>query len=279
MIRRLEPLSWLLVAIAGWGLLCAIVALGGFGGRYSLLADDPKLAPPLPKVPLASARTPLGPLEAYAEASNRPLFYPDRKPIAVHVAGQTGADAQPLDVTLTSIVITPSLQMAIVQDNKTKQSLRVREGQALGSPYAGWKMVGMTPRSVVFDGGSQGQMTLELRVFDGQGGEEPTQMGLTPQAIANGAVATATPRLPANGGGNTDPPQPADAPQPVDASQTQAPTDATNAAANAAATEAANNAANVAAQQAEQIRRRIEERRQRAQAQGGGTPPSNDKVQ
>ncbi|HEV2607687.1 MAG TPA: hypothetical protein VGT79_06875 [Xanthomonadaceae bacterium] len=271
MLRRLEPRSWLLVALAGWALLCAIVALGGFGGRYSLLADDPKLAPPLPKVPLASARTPLGPLEAYAEAANRPLFYPDRKPIAVHVPGQTGADAQPLDVTLTSIVMTPSLQMAIVQDNKTKESLRVREGQALGGPYSGWKLVSMSPRSVVFAGGSQGQTTLELRVFDGQGGEEPTQMGLTPQAIASGAFATGTPRPPGNG--NADPPQPVEAPQ------TQAPTDAMNAAAAAAANEAANNAANAAAQQAEQIRRRIEERRQRAQAQGGGTPPTNEKVQ
>lgn len=274
MLRRLEPRSWLLVAFAGWALLCAIVALGGFGGRYDLLADDPKLAPPLPKVPLASARTPLGPLEAYAEAANRPLFYPDRKPIAVHVPGQASADGQPLDVTLTSIVITPSVQMAIVQDNKTKESLRVREGQALGGTYVGWKMVALTPRSAVFDGGSQGQMTLALRVFDGQGGEEPTQMGLTPQAIASGAFAASRP--PANSG-NADPPPPAngnaDPPQAADAPQNQSATDAMNAAAN----EAANNAANEAAQQAEQIRRRIEERR--AQAQGGSTPPTNEKVQ
>ena len=204
MLRRLEPRSWLLIAIAGWALLCAIVALAGFGGGYDLLADDPALAPPLPKVPLASARSALGPLEAYAEASNRPLFYPDRKPSAVHVPGQSAEASQALDVILTSILITPSLQMAIVQDPKTKESMRVREGQALGGAYAGWKMVGMTPRSVVFDGGSQGQTTLELRVFDGQGGEEPTQMGLTPQAIASGAVVTARPP------GNADPSQPAD---------------------------------------------------------------------
>ena len=271
MLRRLEPRSWLLVAIAGWALLCAIVALGGFGGRYSLLADDAKLAPPLPKVPLASARTALGPLEAYAEAANRPLFYPDRKPIAVHVPGQTAADAQPLEVTLTSVIMTPSLKMAIVQDNKTKEILRVRQGQALGGLYAGWKLVSISPRSAVFEGGSQGQTTLELRVFDGQGGEEPTQMGLTPQAIASGAVATGQPQPPASGG-NADPPQPVEVPQP------QPSSDAMNAAANAA-NEAANNAANEAAQQAEQIRRRIEERRQRAQAQGGGTPPTNEKVQ
>jgi len=268
MLRRLEPRSWLLVAVAGWALLCAIVALGGFGGRYDLLADDPNLAPALPNVPLASARTPLGPLELYAEAANRPLFYPDRKPIAVHVAGQSSVDVQPLDVTLTSIVITPSLQMAIVQDNKTKETLPVHEGQALGGPYAGWKMVAMTPRSVVFDGGSLGQQTLELRVFDGQGGEEPTPMGLTPQAIASGAVPIAKPQPPANGN--------ADAAQPADAPQIQSSTDA---AAAAAANEAANDAATQAAQQAEQIRRRIEERRQRAQAQGGGTPPTNEKVQ
>jgi general secretion pathway protein N len=255
-------MNWLLIAVAGWAVLCAMVALAGFGGSYSLLADDPTLAPPLPKVPPVNARAPLGPIELYAEASNRPLFYPDRKPIAVHVPGQSAAAAQALDVVLTSVLVTPSMRMAIVQDPKSKESLRVREGQALGGNYSGWKLVSLKPREAVFDGGSQGQTTLDLRVFNGQGGEEPTQMGLTPQVISS--IVSATPDTSKNG----------DQPPPADAPQTQGAPDAMNAAANDA-----DNAAKVAAQQAEQIRRRIEERRQQAQAQGGGTPPTNEKVQ
>ena len=263
MHARLDARGWLLIAVAGWALLCAIVAMSGFGGRYQLLADDPSQAPALPTVSLASARSPLGPIEAYAEAANRPLFYPDRKPMVVHIAGQNSA-AQALNVTLTSIIITPTMQMAIVQDNQTHQSLRVHEGQAFEGAYSGWKMVGMTPRSAVFDGGSQGQTTLQLRVFDGHGGEEPTRMGLTPQAIASGALGPPPP-----------PPPPSAASMAANANVVPMAVDDPNASVPA---QSANAAAAVAAQQAEQIRQRIEARRQQAQVQGGDTPPPNDKV-
>ena len=153
MLRRFEPLTWLLVAVAGWALACAVIALGGFGGRYQLLPDDPSLAQNLPGVSSGSAtHATMGPLEVYAEAYNHPLFFPDRKPAAAHVAGQNNAANQPLDVVLTSVIMTPTLQMAIVQDPKTKASLRVREGQPIGGAYAGWKLSGcrrVLPHSTV----------------------------------------------------------------------------------------------------------------------------------
>ncbi|HTA65132.1 MAG TPA: hypothetical protein VK753_06480 [Xanthomonadaceae bacterium] len=249
MLRRLEPLSWLLVAIAGWALACAIIALSGFGGRYTLLPDNPSLVPGLPATPTMGSRSTMGPLDAYAEAFNHPLFFPDRKPAAAHVPGQNNAAAaQPLDVVLTSVIMTPTLQMAIVQDPKSKASLRVREGQPIGGAYAGWKLTGLSPRSATFDSDSQGQTTLDLRVYDGHGGEEPTRMGLTPQVVASGALNVAR--------------QPADA----DASPDQKG-DAQPEADNADAASQAGNVAAQAAQQAEEIRRRIELRRQQAQSQ------------
>ncbi len=257
MAIKLDTRSWVLIAVAGWALACALIALTGFGGRYRLLADDPTLAPRLPNVSHADTRSSLGPLSAYAEAANRPLFYPDRKPIAVHVPGQK-SDAKPLDAILTSVIITPAMQMAIVQDNQTKESLRVREGQPLGGSYSGWKLVGLTPRSAVFDGGSQGQTTLNLRVFDGHGGEEPTRMGLTPQAVASGVLGAAH--------------APVDTDNQPDANPPAQSGDVPDVAAQAA------NAAAQAAQQAEQIRRRIEERRRQAQAEADNTLPPNDKV-
>jgi general secretion pathway protein N len=265
MLPRLDARGWLLVTIAGWAVLCAVAALSGFGGRYELLADDPKLVQPLPNAPAMNARSQMGPLEAYAEAANRPLFYPDRKPMAPHLAGQA-ASAQALNVVLTSVIMTPTLQMAIVQDPQTKESMRVREGKSLGGSYSDWKLVSLSPREAVFEGGSQGQMTLALRVFDGNGGEEPTRTGLTPQVI--GSAGFDPPRQAGNPVVNVDPSQ-------------QAQPDPNG---NANAAQAANMAAE-AAQQAEQIRQRIQQRRAEAQAQaqaqgqgqGDNTPPPNDK--
>ena len=249
MLRRLEPLSWLLVAVAGWALACVVVAMSGFGGRYTLLPDNPSLVPSLPASPTTASRSTMGPLDAYAEAFNHPLFFPDRKPAAAHVPGQSAASAQPLDVVLTSVIMTPTLQMAIVQDPKSKASLRVREGQPLGGAYAGWKLSGLSPRSATFDSDSQGQTTLDLRVFDGKGGEEPTRNGLTPQVVASGALGVPPGRRPM--------PMPP-APMQKDAQPDAADADAAN---------TANNVAAQAAQQAEEIRRRIELRRQQAQSQ------------
>jgi general secretion pathway protein N len=259
---RLDARGWLLIAVAAWALLCAIVALSGFGGRYRLLADDPSQIPKLPTLAQqANARPALGPPEAYAAVAERPLFYPDRKPIAVHVPGQNPS-AQPFNVVLTSVIITPTLQMAIVQDTQTRQSLRARQGQALEGAYSGWKLIALSPRSAVFDGGSQGRTTLELRVFDGHGGETPTRMGLTPQVVASGVLAAAAATNAVINSIIVPAPSP-------DAAVQQPSADAVNDAANAAAE---------AAQQAEQIRKRIEARRQQAQSQDGDAPPPNDKV-
>jgi general secretion pathway protein N len=256
---RLDARGWLWIVVATWALLCALIALLNFGGRYRLLADDPSKVQPLPAIAKASAAPVLGPLESYAAASQRSLFYPDRKPIAVHVPGQNSS-AQPLNVVLTSVIITPSVQMAIVQDVQTHASYRAKQGQTLDGPYSGWKLVSLTPRSAVFESG-QGQQTLELRVFNGQGGELPTRMGLTPEVVAGGALglppqpnaAALAPNV--NAVPVPPPPPPVVAPVP----------DAT-----------ANNAAATAAQQAETIRQRIEQRRREAQAMNDASSP-NDK--
>jgi len=253
---RLEPSTWLLAGVAAWALLCAGIALMHFGSGYKLLPMPAEAAvagsdPSAAKKPVHPA---MGPLEDYAEAYTHPLFYLDRKPIAVHVGpGTDAAAAQQLDVTLTSVIMSPGLQMALVQDPKTKEVYRVREGQSLGGTYSGWKLTGLSPRSATFAGGGQGESTLELRVFDGKGGEEPTRMGLTPQAVAAGAAGTPHPGHPVPDIEVQQPPPPETTPDPSQ------PDPAANEAAARAAAEAAN--------QAEQIRRRIEERRKQAQAQ------------
>jgi general secretion pathway protein N len=263
---RLDARGWLWAVAAAWALLCAIVALLGFGGRYQLLADDPSKVQPLPAIAKASTAPVLGPLENYAAASKRPLFYPDRKPIAVHVPGQNSS-AQPLNVVLTSVIITPSVQMAIVQDVQTHVSYRAKQGQSLDGPYSAWKLVSVSPRAAVFESG-QGQTTLELRVFNGQGGELPTRMGLTPEVVASGALGPPLPNA------AMLPPNPNVAPQLMSAPAPPPPPPVV--ATPEVASDVANAAAN-ATRQAEMIRQRIEQRRREAQAQNDVPSSPNEK--
>lgn len=179
------PRTWLLATIAGWALLAWLLAVLGMGGRVAPLADDPGLLQPLPTLrPSPPER--LGPLAQYAEIGARPLFSDDRKPkpFSLQAEGDGEAASNAFDYVLTSVLITPGLHMAIVQPSAGGESIRVKLGEA-PEPAAAWRLIGLSPRSAVF-AGPEGEKTLELRVYDGNGGEDPTQMG---GAIADGAAA------------------------------------------------------------------------------------------
>jgi general secretion pathway protein N len=268
MFAKFSPSNWLLAAAATWALGVAILALAGFGGRYRLHPDDPSLVPPLPSAAVQSTRAPLGPLELYAEAANRPLFYPDRRPVQVRVGTDVAAQ-QPLNVVLTSIIMTPTLRMAIVRDTASGKSLRVREGQPLEGGPTGWKLIAVSNKQAIFES-SQGRQTLDLRVFNGQGGEPPTPNGLTPQAVSASSVGNmfANPPPPNTGRPNPTPPVILGAPPAAPMSDTDQA---------AAAEHQANDA--VARAQAEAIRQRIEARRQQAQDAAAAAPPPSEKVQ
>ena len=270
MFTRLTALNWLLAAVAAWALGVAILALAGFGGRYRLHPDDPSLVPPLPSTTVQVGRSPLGPLELYAEAANRPLFYPDRKPARVKVGNDADAQ-QPLNVVLTSIIITPTLRMAIVRDTASGKSLRVREGQPLEGGPAGWKLVAISRLQAVFESG-QGRSTLDLRVFDGQGAEPPTPNGLTPQAIsaANASNIPASPAVSPRTQNNQV------SPSGVKPNST---VPGILGAATVRSSPPASDDNADAERQAESIRQRIEARRRQAQDAAIATPPPSEKVQ
>ena len=77
--------------------------------------------------------------------------------------------------------------MAILQSTAGGESVRVKLGE---SPDAApnWRLVEVNPRSVVI-AGPDGQRTLELRVFDGAGGQAPTVTASAPEVAAPGAPA------------------------------------------------------------------------------------------
>jgi general secretion pathway protein N len=162
MLEHVRPTTGLLAAFCLWALALLVLAVAGLGGRAPALPDDPSLVSALPKVKLTPVATRLGPFTDYAEVGSRPLLLHDRRPAPVTaVAGEGTTD---LDVALTSVLITPRLQMAILTENQGGASRRVRVGDQV--PGTAWRLLQVEPRSAVLEGPG-GQRVLELRVFTG----------------------------------------------------------------------------------------------------------------
>jgi general secretion pathway protein N len=260
-IDSFGPRTWLLAALAGWALLAWVLALSGMGGRIRPLADDPSLVIALPKLPQQAPER-LGPLAQYSEIAARPLLSQSRKPQPFFIQGQEG-DEQPqtFDFILTSVLITPRLQMAILQPTQGGEGVRLKVGDAPESAQ-GWRVAEIRPRSVVIEG-PDGPRTLELRVFDGLSGQPPSVSPPSPASVApvpppmtpppspTSAVMTTPSRpTPVSPAGTAGP-----APQPGSQPQVESPM--------------------TTEQQMEAIRQRIEARRAQLRQQGQAPPPPN----
>ena len=142
----LRPLTLLLGGAALWALCLLILALGGLGTNF----PPPTVAaapPPLPNVAMARAESASVPTRSM-RWSPRPLMngtsQAGRNPVA------SEANASELDVTLTSVSITPSMKLAILTDNKDGGSRRVRLGEAVEG--SGWRLVALEPRRAILEG-------------------------------------------------------------------------------------------------------------------------------
>lgn len=247
--------TWLLATLAGWALAAWLLALLGMGGVVERLEEDPALLRPLP-AGVARVEERLGPLPQYAEAGTRPLFTEDRRPQPYLIDPMAEAgEGSDFDFVLTSVLRTPGLQMVILQPTGGGRSLGVKVGEA-PEGVSGWSLARVEARSAVFNG-PEGERTLELRQFDGVGGEAPTAMAAPPPAAP--AAPSSEPASP-----STPPMATPDPAQVVmDANQGPAPRPPGRAApadARAGATQAA---ARTSQEQVDAIRRRIEERRAR----------------
>lgn len=187
--------TWLLGAVALWALVLWALGLFGLGGRIERLPEDPSLLRPLPQA-AASADERLGPLPQYAEIGDRPLFTNDRRPqpFLINPEGE-GEEEQEFEYVLTSVLLTPGLQMAILQPTSGGESVRLRVGDAPEAAPA-WRLGSISERSAVFNG-PEGERTLELRVFDGSGGQPPTPLAVEPQPAAGRPAASPRPASPA----------------------------------------------------------------------------------
>ena len=218
-----------------------VLAIVGLGGRIAPLPDDASIVPPMTVVKLTPVTPRLGQASEYVEVGDRPLLIADRRPVAVGPV--TGEGTTEIDVALTSVLITPRLQLAILTDNQGGASRRVRVGDNVAG--TSWRLVSLAPRSATLEGPG-GQRTLELRVFNGLGAGQ-----VNPSSVA---AEEAQPQP-----GPEDAPDPnAAGPQPMPpvpaATPAPQPTPADNL---------------TQEQQIEAIRRRIEARRAQMRAEAG----------
>ncbi|WP_334180143.1 hypothetical protein [Pseudoxanthomonas sp.] len=176
--------TWLLAVVAGWAVLLALLALFGLGSRITPLPADPGLVQALPRLPPSPPER-LGELSRYADVGARPLFSEDRRPKPFFLSGQEAA-APAFDLVLTSVLITPSLELAIMQPTQGGEGLRVKVGESPAG-FPGWQLTELGARRAVFDG-PDGRRELELRVFDGAGGQPPTQVIGNPPTVPPAAA-------------------------------------------------------------------------------------------
>ncbi len=144
--RRLTPA--LAVLCVGFAIVLAAEFAGA--GRAETW-HSPAAADALPTTAGApQVLPPPIPLAEHAEIWKRPLFSTDRKPLAV--VSSAGAGGNLGDLSLTGIIMTPTLHMALLRDPKGGE-LRVREGAA--SPDGHWTLKSIAPREATFDDGGQ----------------------------------------------------------------------------------------------------------------------------
>ncbi|MEO8809541.1 MAG: hypothetical protein ABI386_04775 [Rhodanobacter sp.] len=148
--RRLTPL---LGGIAVVLAVVLVVLLGGVGRgvRWSAPRTLPPLPPPGNTADLPQPKS----LQQFSVVWQKPLFNPDRKPMAHAAAGGSNLG----DLELTGIIITPDLRMALLHDKKANAEIRLRQGATL--PDGSVTLFEVHQRSAVFDS-SAGRTELKL---------------------------------------------------------------------------------------------------------------------
>jgi len=192
--------TYVLGGLCGLFLLVALLQIAGIGAGYSLReAPAPEQLDSGLQQPLMNVDTSLPSYGEFAEVEQRPLFSADRRPQVI-VAAPSGPVTPPpplvpLNATLAGIVLTPTTRVALIRDDGTQQVSRIREGMPLRGELAGWRLMELSARKAVFDGGSQGAAELNLDPAD------------APPPAPTPAPAAATPGNPAVPAANKDNPQ------------------------------------------------------------------------
>ena len=148
--RQLTPVLVIIAVLFGAALL---ILLGGVGRGATW--DPPRAMAPLPPQTDNANLPQPQPLQQFAVVWQKPLFSPDRKPIARAADGGSSLG----DLELTGIILTRRLHMALLHDKNGNKQIQLKEGAAL--PDGSITLVEVRARSAVFDS-SSGRTELKL---------------------------------------------------------------------------------------------------------------------
>lgn len=159
-----------------------VAALLGLGSGIGAPAGDTASLPALPALP-AALPSPMESPSSYAAVTAQPVFAEDRQPHPFRLQAQAGNEGGTL--RLTGVLMSDAFGMATLS-NAQNRSIRLRLN---GDTVDGWQLLALEPRRATVLG-PDGAQVLELAVFDGQGGEPPTQL-----AAPSGTPPPATGRV------------------------------------------------------------------------------------
>jgi general secretion pathway protein N len=209
-MRGVKFSTIILAAACAVLLLLALVMEAGFGRGYSWLAPDDSAALAASNIDREPFKLP--PEDVYAPTNARPLFNEDRKPTPDVPDEKVEATppSVPLNISLTGIVLTPQLHMALIQDKSKNTTISLREGMPMPGDQGGWTLTEIKKRSAIFKemSGDEVEVELSTAVASQKPSNQPGKPG-NRQAAA-GAAGAKSPPPPQAAAGNAGNPQAAE---------------------------------------------------------------------
>ena len=204
--RTARLITMSLAGACGVMALAGVLAWMGAGRGYGWLPETE--APPVTGVGhIDTDAVVMPPDSEFAEVRQRPIFNEDRKPTPIAEEKQIEiAQVVPLNITLTGVVLTPDVKLAMVRDNAKNEAVSLRIGMPLPGEQQGWTLAEIRSRSVVFKNPQDETSEVELEVAPGL--TVPPSAKPTAPAAANAAAPVPPPVPPPGGAPTTVPGQP-----------------------------------------------------------------------
>ena len=156
--------SAVLAGISAVLLLLTFALQLGFGRGYHWLAPDEDAANALAATAIDREPFKLPAETTFVETTERPLFNEDRKPTPEQPAEDVKPTPPPvpLNVSLTGVILTPQVHIAMLHDNAKNDSMTVKEGMPLSGDLGGWTLTKVKTRSAMFKETSGDEVEVEL---------------------------------------------------------------------------------------------------------------------
>lgn len=169
-----NALANILVILLGILLLFSALQMFGLGASVSQIQAEPFDAATLPtleqgKIQQDPKKQPNRP-QMMEQIVAAPLFNASREPYVPPPEEEPEPEpelkASPLNVKITSIIITEQKQYVMLQDNLSNQRLTLTTGMPLEGEQGLWSVAKIEPRKVVFNADGEEPVELELEVAE-----------------------------------------------------------------------------------------------------------------